>query len=278
MALIRLDCPLIDYFTLTSYSKVWFDSLVHCFVDNVDKYVDIKRGGYVGRMIELVSGTISLMVGKSMGKPHYMISVSGGLSHHAVASALELSRPFQVRCTRLDVQVTRIMRKNFSMKALRNRLEKSGRKVGYPTPSKVKGVELETVYINTRTKSDRFYRVYMKPVEDGMMAIRFEAELKKRRSRAIFDSWMKDGYTVQDLVYELEAMSGLDRIMAKEMRLPNDWSSRVIRVRTDSSNTEAWLLKTVMPSLRRFINSHDSNPVTVLGQLSQILEDFYNEK
>jgi hypothetical protein len=70
--------------------------------------------------------------------------------------------------------------------ALRNRLEKSGRRVGYPTPEVLDGVKLETVYVGVREKTDRFYRFYMKALLGGGHVVRFEAELKKRRSRAIF--------------------------------------------------------------------------------------------
>lgn len=274
MTLIRLNYPLVDYLTLTSYSRSWLDFMIESFAPNRATWFDMKRNGYVGKMYDLGTGSLSILTGNAKGKPHYLMSISGEVADSAIVHVLERSKGYKVKCRRLDVQVTVMMPKNMSMVALRNRLEKDGRTVGYPSPSRVDGTKMETVYIGKRTKSDRFYRVYMKLLDTSDFAVRFEAELKKRRSVAIWKDWEVSGLSRDSIVSELRLLGSMDRMIMKQLSCLDMMDGRAIRVRTQESQTERWLINDVMPVLKRFLCNHESDSGAVLSAVYDVLESY----
>ena len=272
MALIRLDSVLVDYISLTSYSAIWFNYVMESLANENDQRVDITAGSYKGVMVPMVSGTLSFLAGRVKGKTHYMIRISGQMAHHAIATLLDVSKGFVVSCSRLDVQLTIMKPVVMSMTALRNRLEKRYKRVGYPQPDTSTGVKLETVYVGTRKKSDRFYRFYTKATNDGL-ALRLEVELKKRRSRAIWDEWVKFGPDGSLLNYEIERIKSMDKYLDRLINL-SDRPKKIVRVRTLESNTERWLINDVFPVLKRVLCSHSADSGSVISALYDVLEAY----
>lgn len=275
MPLIQLNNVLLDYLTLTSYSGKWFNYMMESLGDENDEAYEIKSRGYEGWAVVLVSGSISFLSGFNEGKQHYIVRISGSLANYAIQNCLDISKGFDVNCSRMDVQVTVMKPARMSMIAMRNRLE-TKYKVGYPQPEIVDGRKIETVYIGTREKSDRFYRFYVKPTSDGD-CVRFEVELKKRRSRAIFAEWQKNGLSRDSIAYEVEKMAKLDK-MATKLILPLSEQTKRVMVRTLESKTERWLIKDVFPVLKRVLCSHSSDSVSVYAALMDVLEAYEDSK
>lgn len=271
MALLRLNALLIDYVTVTSFSRKWYHQVVGMFRDEHVTPVAIKQRGYEGIMVPMESGTLKFLSGWVGSKKHYMMSASGEISDYIIRALVDVSRGEQVVCTRIDCQVTRYKDKRMSLTALRNRLEKNN-KVGYPSPSVIDGVKMETVYIGKREKSDRFYRVYVKITKESKPLIRYEAELKKRRSRAIFWEWLVNGFSQDSLVAEMNVLADKDRIMSKYMNLNFSPDAKVVRVQTDDSRTERWIIRDVMPVIKKFICGHGNDATAVLASIYDALE------
>jgi len=223
-------------------------------------------GGYVGHRIDIEGGTIFFGTGFQRGRSHFMVSCSGEASHNLASHVLSDERLHNCACSRMDVQATVIPPDDWSQKNLRNRLEKNGKTVGFPTPKgeTIEGRKLETVYVGQRSKSDRFYRIYMKEAEGVDYVLRFEVELKKRRSRAIWSHFTDNGRIFADvLLAEIQKMAQMDKKASALLAPVISGDARPLRVRSNEGDTMRWILLDVMPIIERLILSHGNRSALV---------------
>lgn len=278
MSLITLNFPLVDFVTITSFADSFCETMTRELIGNSsgECYQSIQRG-YIGKIWVFVQGTVFIGKGTQKGVAHGVMKVSGYLAHAIMERLLMVvnSRPeFHVKCSRLDYQITVNQPRSWSQINYRNRMEKAGFVVGYPTPSKEDGVTLETVYVGVRAKVDRFYRVYVKLQDDLSKLLRVEVELKKRRSRKLFNEILSGGVDSirRVLDYEIELIIRDDKKLYKIVH-PHLADSLAVRVQSNESNIAGWLVKTVFPAMDRFLASDSADKTKVISALYDILEN-----
>lgn len=277
MSTITLNYPLIDFVTLTSFRegfcKIMADFLIG--ENSEDKYPTVQRG-YKGILWIFFNGTVFIGEGKQKGDDHFIMKISGYLAHLMMDNIVKVCKihpELKTRCSRLDYQITVKEPLSWVQANYRNRMERAGNVVGYPTPSKEDGIELETVYIGVRAKVDRFYRIYTKLLDDKSKVLRVEVELKKRRSRKLFNELVERGTDDIRMIfdYEIELIIRQDKKLYKLVH-PHLAMSVPIRVQANDPNIAGWLIKTVFPAMNRFLASDSSDKTKVIPALYDILE------
>ena len=277
METIVLNSPMIDYLTLTSYSSDFTRVMRENVIQNLSgQAYDVVQRGYKGTLWVFLNGTAFLGTGKQRGEHHSLIKISGELAHLMLDRVIETLQAWQslkVECSRLDYQITVKEPEGWSQWDYLNRMQDRGYTVGYPTPSHENGVKLETVYIGVRTKSDRFYRVYVKLMDDAKTKLlRVEVELKKRRSRAVWLEIMQ-GVTFRSVLdCEIDKFVKLDSQLYG-LVIGKLLYGKVVRVGANESNIASWLVDIVFPAMDRFLMSDSSDKRKVIFALYALLED-----
>lgn len=263
---ITLNRPMVDYWTITSYCSEWFSRVTAWVRKLQEKWARRHRAQYDGTLHELSKGNVYIGEGLQEGKRHYMMQIDGEIAHDMRYEILSWYPSYDVRCTRVDFQITVPMPSEWSQWELLVRLKNryGENMVSYPRPSTSKGILLQTVYLGRREGSDRFLRVYMKLDENSRKLLRLETEIKRRRSRAIYrelcqNQWDED---VKAIIHsELKVQSQKDVQLDRLFYPYIEGHHKPVRVQSESSKTADWIVNTCIPSIDRHIHSHGADRI-----------------
>lgn len=252
---MQINVARCDYLTLTTYDKS--AELMSCFADLYPKIFgkEIKTGGYQGHQWD----GLFFGVGKQRRKAHFMMRASGEGSETILWRTAELD----VRCTRIDLQITIWLPPKYEARKLYDILESidtvwPGRKL---VPElRQSGDGLDTVYIGSRT-SDRFARVYIKPDHKGNPCyLRFEMEFKGSMAVAVRDALVEKRASTKNILRS--ELNRLPFTASRSLRAFSDVLGDVgTRIRPETvyseNSTLDWIERQVEPSVLRLLHSHE---------------------
>lgn len=183
-----LNKPLVDYCTLTSFDKGWFNEVYNDYKD-IGEVSETKFQGYEGVIVTTPHGSVSMVVGSQVWKGkggtgdktmHFMVRWSGEMSDGAPQYYRQ-----GVKCKRIDVQVTRREDRTdlldffeFKLREGEKFYKGKGRKI---VPHYHRS-DTRTLYYGARS-GDKFFRLYQKKGQGGGIEfLRWEYELKKKQA------------------------------------------------------------------------------------------------
>lgn len=238
----------IDWLTLTSYERD-FGKAVKSFVDEKVEIVTRQQSrmlGYAGT--RAVSADGSIFLGQNISG-HWMLTVSGQLAdiifrHHCLLY-------MQVRCTRMDVQVTIPEPIGWKQKSFADSVAESERFGAYSHIASESG---ETVYLGSR-KSDAFVRVYEKEAEGEVKKwLRYEVEYKADRSNGLYKR-LRDGASIGGfLVDSIQRVANVYKPVEVFLPCLAGYPPNRVRLAREMGNTEKWLLNQVFPALEKALS------------------------
>lgn len=261
---MRLNVALVDYLTLTTFDLGAALVDVQNVLTEPDVYRRERRLQYVGQAAE------GLFVGfgrqsrngntkESAGTEHTMLQASGEIADRA----FDLTLALDVRCTRIDVQVTIAAPPAYSARHVVDSLTAEhsdwtgrARKVTMVES----GDRCDTVYIGSRS-SDTLIRLYIKPDRYGEPSyLRFEVEYKGSKADGVRSAIIHDRHTRAGiLAFELGRLPELPFDLHRLFRsVLGGFASAppVTRVETQNSTLD-WILTQVEPSILRLLHSHE---------------------
>lgn len=206
-------------------------------------------------------GTSFFGEGEQKGRNHAMLQVSGSLAESAFSACRTFVLNRRAKVTRLDLQATvEYDRQTHSQADLAEDLRhlSPNRSVSYlESKSGPQGTKLATVYYGSRS-SERFVRIYEKPGMGDEVLLRFEVEYKGKRAKAVIVALLADTSIKSILFGELGKMPKVPALMTLFGRVlsTKPFYTRVVR---EPGGTERWLKEKVLPSLDRYLASHDED-------------------
>lgn len=251
---MMLNLAMFDWITITTWTgELCGDT--HFQYSKGAQDLNEKRLQYKG----VNMGGIFLGEAMQRGRPHYMIQVSGEQANEFSRLVSQWS-PYDYDVTRCDLQVTIPLPPHFSARDLYHDIETWAGPGIKRRPTIVQsGDGLDTVYIGSRT-SDRFTRIYVKEIDGGLRALRFEVEYKAEHARRVLlDCLHSEKKKEQILAYEVNSLPALKfGLKSRFLRVLGDTPHKPeIKRVTDQNNTLDWLRETVTPSIERLSNDHD---------------------
>lgn len=273
-----LNAAQIDYLTLTTYE----DDIVQLFhewmkqehetAERIDgrelkQRLSSNRRGYRGPTFSLESmGDCFIGIGVQEEREHYMMQVSGQWAGHAFTEFRTLLKDDNLlRCTRIDVQITVLEPIDWDQFRFLADMKDVGRATGWKESLGDTGF-LATVYVGSR-ESDRFIRLYEKEAE-RVRYLRYEVEFKSDRAQAIAHRYARGTLCLSGVMrYEIERMrhQNLNDLYLEHLANFDPMRIKVVKDVT-TEKTERWILKQVIPALRRYANAHSSRS-SVLGEV-----------
>lgn len=256
-AYITLNDVRVDYMTITSYRDEIYTA--SCELANRFETHERKQlGNYEGWYVNLPTvGSAYVGWGVSKGMAHNLIQLHGNTAHRCAAWVADNCIYPDDRLRRLDVQITVLEPPDWSQWALLKRLGDSGRMVNFRQSKTGK-----TVYIGSMN-SERFCRVYQKKV-DGGNCLRLEVEMSGLRAERYLPKI--GAYSRGDkseLTAELLNFAQMDKKLEQLFAPSLTGATKPIKVGGRDTKTEDWLRNQVLPSLEKYCNSHDADPILV---------------
>ena len=220
--------------------------------------------------------TDGLFMGKAIqgGHPHLMVQVSAAMAHMLVTRLVDIGGLENVRCTRMDVQLTLERLNSWPL------LNKLGQKIRdlQDNPALWKGRRTkvrvidndneigETVYIGSR-ESEVFTRIYDKSI-DNRDYVRFECEYKSDRSHNLFIQAMEGLSRLSEaLRYEIVKYTKADEMMRdfnRECKGVIPSKVRTVKEPASDERTLKWLQRDVGRVVRRLQLSGMDKEVEVI--------------
>lgn len=264
---VLVDQPACDWLTITTYDYRSFVTIE----EEVKKLITSKQSQahkmqYAGWRATLPGGGIAMMHGEQRNQMHHIIEASGGGGHallELIKQMVATNRinPEQLRCTRLDVQITRYfpdwtVDDQLELKA---RARSRGLSTGEASSHDRVHGELMTIYIGSRS-SGRFCRVYQKVLEeeDKIERVWLRCEVVFRRaggSETLFWSLVNNQPVTIGQSYA-GALQAINDVQLKEMYMPAE-EPELPRVIRSTSKTVKWLMSQVLPVFKRVVSQHD---------------------
>lgn len=252
---MRLNAPLCDFLTLTSWSET--ETLQLLFWRLTPSY--LREDGKVMQYRGKRGPHTFFGSANQNGKAHWMLRVSGELADEALANSYGIA----ARCTRLDLQVTVPAPDGFFMPNVYDALNDedamwTGRRKNVSMIQSGDG--LDTLYVGSRT-SETFIRIYIKPNADGEPAyVRFEVEFKGDTADSFWQA-IRDGQITrrQILAGILTGLPETKNGLLSFFREPlgtNRALPPVKRVQSENSTLD-WLQVQVEPAIYRLLHSHE---------------------
>lgn len=251
---MMLNNPMFDWLTLTTFEERNADEMRYSYCPG--EYSIEKRLQYQGR------GADGFFIGHAMqgGKKHFMMQASGEKSDWIALKYNEHFGPYDWNVTRCDLQVTIPIPPRFSSRDLYDDLQIWDGS-GKPRISQLlqSGDGNDTVYVGSRS-SDRFTRIYVKPIDGGLKALRFEVEYKGEHAHRVFqDCIAEPGNRRYILGHEVRSLPMLSnslktaflRVLGATAHKP-----KINRV-TSQSATLDWLKTQVDATVLRSIHDHE---------------------
>lgn len=258
--MLILNKPLIDWITLTS----WDERAYAFFQNNIDeqftrkKKDEAKRMQYVGYQNIETDGSIFLGSSIIKGRGHDMMQVSGAAADRLFPPLSRCLVEGWAKATRIDIQITTELPASWRQWGLFNRIKKRGYSAGWVESQDRNGNELSTVYCGSR-KSASFSRTYIKKAERGKLLLRFEVQYQKGKSnnvaREIARNPDRVGEYLKTELFKTDEL--LTNVFLPFLTIYAD--GQKVKETRPESNTEAWLIDTVLPVFNRMINQHDAD-------------------
>lgn len=252
-----INAVMCDYLRLTSYDPEDYKTMLNLFKIHTKQTNDKKEPAALMQYEGWKTSHGFLGTGKQKRGPHYLAHVSGQPAH-IYYDWVKREDWREIRCTRLDVQLTIDLPANYSAPNLFDALEG---KVPYGRAVTLyrSGKGMDTVYIGRlTTKHGRVTRIYVK--EHGLgLALRFETQFNGDHADQHF-AYLKEGGSLDSLLAaELESLGNIDfEPLSTFYQYVKDIipAPRPYAVET-SGPTLDWLLNTCDPAIRRMLNDHD---------------------
>lgn len=272
---------LIDWFTVTAWEDGATNSWAWWHKVATDHGLAKEEAGigfmqYEGNYWIGGDGSFFLGTGIQKNYVHNMVRASGALSNRMFDRAAGVPVKYGWgKCTRLDIQITLPQPEEWTQWSLADRLQRSGKNVGYIDSSSGKnGRKLATVYVGSR-QSSRVTRIYQKEAgAHSDMYLRFETEFKGHRAnimcKSIADNRVEMG---NYLLHEVQQMNDdkLTDLFGTALATYDASSVKVRKVKA-SDATENWLMTKCLPSLDKWINDHDNDDEVFLA-FGKVLSD-----
>ena len=251
---MMLNNPMFDWLTLTTFE---IDSALKMrYLHAYDSYTPASRLQYKG-----VQGE-GVFFGEATqgGRQHWMFQASGEMADYVFMGYPRDFGPYDWNVTRCDLQVTIPIPPRFSSRDLYDDLQ-IWDGPGKPRISQLlqSGDGNDTVYVGSRS-SDRFTRIYVKPIDGGLKALRFECEYKGEHAHRVFQDCIAEprnrrfilGYEVRSLPMLSNSLkTAFLRVLGAESHKP-----KIDRV-TSQSATLDWLRTQVHSTIMRALNDHE---------------------
>lgn len=255
-AKMLLNNAQIDWITLTTFDdKVAYDAYRSL---NIDDGNDEKRMQYAGRATEYA------FMGQALqnDRVHHMLQSSGEAAHYTAQSFVDRAAThYEWNCTRIDLQITIRLHPAYAARDVFDAIHKWD---GPGRPRQVSIVQsgdgLDTIYIGNR-QSDRFTRIYVKPLDDGTKVLRFEVEYKGDHAKTIWKEWTFGvDMLAEQLAHEVESLPYMPNLLASQFLTALGTHGRKLAVeRVEGQNsTLDWLRSSVTPAIERLLFSHDT--------------------
>ena len=249
-----INTGLIDWITLTTFSgeiyRKWHDTI---FSTQNQKAEVAKRMQYRGVVVD------GVFLGQAVqqGRRHAMLQCSGERADEVFPF---LHYDGDVKCTRIDLQVTIDLPMNYDARALYDGI-KEWQAVGKPRAVSLveSGDGLDTVYIGSR-QSDRFTRIYVKPLADGARVIRFETEFKGQHASHVVQLLIADPNNLAKLLAgEVDALPELKFGLSERFLAALGYNTLRSRPKRKDALTGGlrWLMHQVDPAILRLMNDHE---------------------
>jgi hypothetical protein len=201
-------------------------------------------------------------------REHFMIRASGDRADELCAAVAE-SENCSPRCTRIDLQVTIPLPKNYSAYKLADALRKSEWKGREREITLIEsGDGLDTVYIGHRTSED-YTRIYVK--EAISRYLRYEVEFKGDKAAQVFTRVCLGGRAAIGSVLlsqfaKMPVTGTVGQTCLGEFLKDFDYRPlRAVERVTDPSSTMRWMEDSVSPAIYRMLN--DSENSDRMGQM-----------
>lgn len=260
---IKLDVPMLDYVTLTSWNHPHMGLLESTIKGIEGDGSSQKSMQYVGRSFH--DGKVFVGHGEIDGKYHGMVRVSGALSDNYRWLA-RASDPLS-GLSRIDVQMT-VPCEDIDMIQVAGIMKPLARcKVGVI----VSGERDGTLYLGSR-KSDKLIRIYIKFLAGGDLALRFEIEYKGKRAKSV-SALIPPDIRAGDMVLSGLLLGELNKVVKTGVGQFDDAIQAMkdicqkstgghelkARVAKLESDTMLWLETQVRQAVIRLANDHDAD-------------------
>lgn len=260
--MITTNKPAIDWLTVTTFDNAvgnrWLNEAWELYTVGDGQSAKIQQ--YTGWRVG-INGGGSLFVGhgEQKGTSHYMLVVTGAAAEHVFEEVRGDVACCKARVSRIDLQVTIEEPEGWSQVGLFAECEMAGYKPEMRRSGRSESDgELITVYIGTRA-SGRFTRVYQKEAEGGEIFVRYEVEFGRDYAATVGKTLAQNRSDIAGLldgeIYRKRRAESLKVFSSSAIGVV---AKRSVR---ESDSTKEWLISTALPSLVRYMNSHDSDPV-----------------
>ena len=260
-----INRPAIDWLTLTTFQFGQSQGISRWVRENcAPDSREVRHGVYDGKQ----GAGWFWGSGIQNGKQHYKLSLTGDASDRFMFDQL---RPSPLDCTRIDGQITREIeytpKQLFELGsdfviALHEHEKERGQRARKIHPIIPPDDGEFTIYIGTREGTQRFYRLYVKPADDGLY-LRFEVEWKDKRGLAgkIYRAVGNEPESIVKFIAgELRTLPDHELITPfKDMLVgvPGE-IMRNGRERADEHKTLRWIKRQVLPAFKKVLGHHDT--------------------
>ena len=267
---MKINEPMVDYVTLTSWHESAFDLWRWWTPEGKDcKRKGVRPQGYEGVMVSCSIGSMFVGVGKQVHPvdkktyPHYMARVSGEMANDFYLWHEKVVYPFAPEQKRIDVQVTVPHPEGYDAlkmyEEIKSELVRCGRqdtiRLIASGLGKTKG--MDTLYLGARERAERMVRVYRKDDTEGGKYLRFEVEMKEGKA-ATFRYELLHGDILDALrrrvPLAIRHKSGSLWEMIAKCLVPGEVKRK--QVTNKERDTLLWLEKSVRPAIMRAYNDH----------------------
>lgn len=264
---MMLNKAQFDWLTLTTFETKNADGVRALLMGN--DWAPEKRLQYKG----VSSGAFFVGYAMQNGKSHFMFQASGERCDDAYTTIIRNYGPYDWNITRCDLQVTIPIPRDYNSRELFDDLRPWN---GDGKPRHVSIIQsgdgCDTIYVGHRS-SDRFTRIYVKPLDGGLHALRFEVEYKGSHAHRVFNDCREPTRKRAILLHEIKSLPGAEngplrgflRVLRGDAHAP-----QIERV-TGQNATLDWLRKQVGPTLARLCSDHDCG-----HEARKLLESWYN--
>lgn len=252
-----LNQPMFDWLTLTTFEKRVADGWRHLMGYDGEPQKRLQYEGFTNR--NHFAG-----VAVQNGKAHYLFQSSGEEANAASMFLHNNFGPYDQTVTRCDLQVTIPRPTDYDSRKLYDHIAAWDAPGRPRQPSIIQsGDGCDTIYVGHRS-SDRFTRIYVKALDDGLYALRFEVEYKADHAHRVYNDCRKVANKKAILLHEVESLPDAENCALRHfLRVLGDTvhAPKVERV-TGQNATIEWLRKQVAPTIERLCNDHEVGHAT----------------
>ena len=265
-----INTPTLDYMTVTTSSDTlaaeWYQNYN---LGNDDDEIH-RRFNYKGNQWYEHGGTWFLGHGTQENANHYMFVASGSAANVMLERVGSDLASGSCACTRLDVQITLDKPDWWKQSRLIVMCEELGMK---PCVERSDGLQEELISVYTGTRaSGRMNRTYQKEDSDKNQFIRFETEFSREYAKSLAVTLYRGGVTCREVING-EVRRRRD-VNMYEVFFTGDGTYYPKANRKKSlGKTDKWLLQTIAPFIKKYVNSHDKNTDVVKALREAIGDD-----